>query len=121
MELMDGVHSSKDEYRMALYKTGAKLNKDTKAYDPMGECSGQGYTPGGVVLKDMQLTPTQHGVAVKFADVVMENCSIQAQGCLVYNASKENRAVAVFAFPNATKSINGKFSVSYPTHWFSIG
>lgn len=121
VELVSGIHTDKDEYRMALYKVGSDLNKDTKKYDPVGECSGAGYPAGGVVLENITVTPTNHGVAVKFSDVVIKECTISAGGCLIYNASKENRAVATFAFPNQTKSVNGKFSVSFPGHWFSIG
>ena len=120
LEAMDGVHTSKDEYRMALYKPGAKLDRETTSYSAEGECVGLGYPAGGIKLENMKFSRIGAGLGVKFDDVLIQNCSISAGGCLIYNSSKQNKAVAVFSFQNQVKSVNGKFSVSFPGNWFSI-
>lgn len=113
-EIMEGVHSSSDVYKIALFTNSASLDGSTSAYSSSNEVVGDGYTAGGVVLTNFSSGLSGSTAYITFADVVLSNATITARGCLIYNSSKSNKAVAVFSFGTDIQSVNGSFTIDFP-------
>ena len=63
-EILEGVHTSADIYKIALFNSGtATLNASTTTYTTTGEVSGQGYTVGGQALTGFSAS-VSNGVAI---------------------------------------------------------
>ena len=108
-ELLSGVHTSTDTYKIALYTSSATLGASTTAYSTSNEVAGTGYTAGGNTLVGF----TVSGTSLDFTtDPVWSSATITARGALVYNASKSNKAVAIYDFGSDIASTNGDFTVS---------
>jgi hypothetical protein len=114
-EILEGVHASNDTYKIALYTDAATLGATTTAYASTNEvASAGGYTAGGVTLTGFT-SGLADGVAyITFADASWSNATITARGCLIYNSSKSNKAVAAFDFGGNIVSTNGTFTVDLP-------
>jgi hypothetical protein len=114
VDLWNGVHQPGDEYRMALYTGAASLDEDTAAYTATGEVVGVGYTAGGQVLTGRVVALDGVVAYLSFDDPVWDPATIAADGALVYNATRSNKALAVFAFGSTVSSTNGPFTVDLP-------
>lgn len=114
LEILNGVHRAEDEYRLALYTSLASLNEDTTRYTPDNEVIGAGYTAGGLTLADRQARLDGRVAVVDFANAIWPVATITARGALIYNASRDGRAVAVFDFGGDVSSTNGEFRVALP-------
>lgn len=114
-ELLMGVHAISDDYRMALFVDGARLSSVTTAYSSDMEATGEGYTAGGIPIPNMRVESSGSECWIDFDTVVYERLTVAVDGCLIYNASKENRAVAVFNFGETIRSRNGKIEVEVPS------
>lgn len=113
-ELLMGVHAIDDDYRMALYVDGARLSAATTAYSDGMEAYGEGYEPGGIPIPNMRVESSGSESYIDFDPVVYERLTVAVDGCLIYNASKENRSVAVFNFGETLTARNGKIEVESP-------
>lgn len=113
-EVLEGVHSSSDTYKLALYTDAATLDATTTAYSATNEVSGTGYTAGGVELSGFTSGLSGSTAYVTFTDPAISSATITARGCLVYNSSKSNKAVASFDFGGNITSTNGTFTVDLP-------
>lgn len=113
-EILEGIHQKSDVYKMALYTSAADLSSATTTYSPSGEVSGQGYTAGGKALSGFKADLSGKTAFVDFDDAEWPNASLSARGCLLYNASKNNRAVAVCDFGEDVTCTNGTFSCQLP-------
>lgn len=114
-EIIQGVHSFKDTYKIALFGSEAQLGPTTTVYKPEMEVDGPGYIAGGQELKGFVTGTTKNGSYLTFNSPKWPESTITARGCLIYNASKGNRSVAVFDFGSEVRSINGPFSIDLPT------
>ena len=113
-EILDGVHAAADTYKLALFTDSATLSATTTAYATTNEVVGAGYTAGGVSLSGFT-SGLADGVAyVTFSDATWANATITARGCLIYNSSKSNKAVAAFDFGGNITSTSGTFTVDLP-------
>ena len=113
-ELLEGVHAAGDVYKVALFTDAATLGAGTTAYATTNEVQGVGYSAGGINLSGFA-TGLSNGTAyLTFADAQWPNATITARGCLVYNSSKSNKAVAVFDFGGNITSTSGTFTVDFP-------
>ena len=114
-DLLAGLHQPGDEYRMALYTSDAPIDPDTVIYIGAGEVAGKGYEPGGRVIH-FQGPTLMDGIARLgwSSPPVWENSTITARAALIYNTSRDNRAVAVMDFGRDYSSTNGPFSVGCP-------
>ncbi len=114
-EILEGVHAAADTYKIALYTDTATLSAATTAYSSTNEvANGNGYTTGGATLSGLT-TGLADGVAyITFSDASWSNATITARGCLIYNSSKSNKAVAAFDFGGNITSTNGTFTVDLP-------
>ena len=121
-EILQGIHDSTDTYKIALYTSAANIGPSTTGYTATGEASGVGYTAGGATLSGFSVT-LDAGVAILdfTVDPSWPNSTITARGCLIYNASKANRAVAVYDFGADVSSTNGTFQIIFPAPTAAAG
>ena len=118
VELMTGTHnfttSTGNTFKLALYTSSATLSASTTAYSATNEASGTGYTAGGSSLTNV--TPTSSGTTAftDFADLTFSTVTITANGCLIYNSSASNKAVAVLAFGADKTATAGNFTIVFP-------
>lgn len=117
-ELLTATHnftaSTGDVFKIALYTSSATLGASTTAYSSTNEVTGSGYTAGGNTLTNV--TPTTSGTTAftDFADTTWTSATITANGALIYNSSKSNKAVAVLAFGGDKTSTAGDFTIIFP-------
>lgn len=121
-ELLGGVHDlDTDSIKVALIKaspTGTYGASTTNYSDVTGnsdEATGTNYTAGGQVLDTATITLSGSTAFVDFADEVFTSVTISADGCILYNASQSNKAIAVFDFGGTVTSTNGDFTIVFPT------
>lgn len=113
-ELFDGTHAAADTYKIALYSDAATLSAATTAYASTNEVTGAGYTEGGKTLTGFASGLDGSTAYLTFTDVSWTSATITARGCLIYNSSKTNKAVAAFDFGANIVSTNGTFTVDFP-------
>lgn len=120
-ELLGGVHDlDTDTIKIALIKdtpTGT-YNKSTTNYSDVtgnsDEATGTGYTAGGNTLTSPSITLDGDTAIVDFADTIWSTATISADGCILYNSSASNAAIAVIDFGGTVTSTAGDFNVSFP-------
>ncbi len=113
-EILEGVHASTDTYKIALFDSNSNLSASTTAYSTSGEVEGAGYTAGGVTLSGFTTGLSGSTAYLTFSDPSWADSTITARGCMIYNSSKSNKAVAVFDFGQNVSSVNGTFTVDFP-------
>ena len=113
-ELFDGTHAAADTYKIALYSDAATLSAATTAYASTNEVTGTGYTAGGKTLTGFASGLDGSTAYLTFTDVSWTSATITSRGCLIYNSSKSNKAVAAFDFGANIVSTNGTFTVDFP-------
>ena len=113
-EILEGVHSSTDTYKIALFTSSATLDASTTAYATTNEVSGTGYTAGGVSLTGFSSGLDGSTAYITFSDASWTTATITARGALIYNSTKSNKAVATFDFGSDITSTSGTFTVDLP-------
>ena len=120
-ELLGGIHDlDTDVIKLALIKnspTGTYDGSTTNYSDITSnadEASGTGYTAGGQILDSATITLSGSTAFVDFADEVIVTATVSADGCIIYNSSKTNRAIAVIDFGGTKTSTNGDFTIQFP-------
>lgn len=121
-ELLGGVHDlDTDTLKVALIQdspTGTYGAATTNYSDITGntdEAVGTNYTAGGQNLDSPVITLSGSTAFVDFADEVFANLTISADGCIIYNASQGDKAIAVFDFGGTVTSTSGDFTLVFPT------
>lgn len=95
-------------YKVALYET----LRDIDTYSTVGECSGEGYSPGGLVLTGHKIVERQGG-----ADLVFNtrldwcNVSLKARGAVVYDATT-GYVISILDFESVCGVIGGIFTLN---------
>ena len=113
-EILEGIHSSSDTYKIALYTAAnASLDATTTAYTATGEVTGTGYTAGGATLSGFAASLSSGTAQLSFTSPSWASATITADTALIYNSSKSNKAVAVLTFAS-TASTNGTFVLTVP-------
>lgn len=120
-ELLGGVHDlDTDTIKIALIKdtpTGTYNKLTTNYSDVTGnsdEVTGTGYTAGGNTLTSPVISLDGDTAIVDFADTTWSTATISADGCILYNSSASNAAIAVIDFGGTVTSTAGDFTVSLP-------
>jgi len=113
-EILEGVHTSADVYKLALFTSTATLGASTTVYATTNEVVGAGYTAGGATLAGFTSGLSGSTGYLTFTDPSFASSTITARGCLIYNSSKSNKAVAAFDFGADVVSTNGTFTVDLP-------
>lgn len=129
-ELLSGVHSSSDVYKIALIKANPSraYGADTTSVGTPGSgapssanlgtdevAPSGGYPSGGVILSGFSTSLQGTTAVLDFASPApFTNASISASGAVIYNASKSNSAVVVISFGMDITSTNGTFAITLP-------
>lgn len=114
LELYQAIHNlAADTLKIALYTAQADLNAGTTVYTPDGEVTGAGYVAGGKTLTGVTIGSQGTTAYVNFSDVVWSPATFTTRCALIYNATRENRAIAVLDF-GADKTASTTFTVSMP-------
>ena len=118
-ELLEAKHnflaSGGNSFKLALYTSSATLGASTTAYSTTNEASGTNYTAGGAALTNVN--PTSSGTTgfTDFSDLTFSNATVTARGCLIYNDTNSDRAVASIDFGGDKTSTAGDFTIIFPT------
>jgi hypothetical protein len=120
-ELLGGVHDlDTDTIKLALIKaspTGTYNASTTNYSDVTGnsdEASGTNYTTGGNSLTGATISLDSGTAIVDFTDSTFSSATVSADGCIIYNSSQTNKAIAVIDFGSTKTSTNGDFVVQFP-------
>ena len=120
-ELLGGIHDlDTDTIKVALIASthtgtyNASVSNYSDLTDDSDEVIGAGYTVGGPSLDGASITLDGSTAFVDFSDEVISTATISASGALLYNSSKEGRAIAVLDFGGTKISTNGDFTIVFP-------
>ena len=122
-ELLGGVHDlDTDTLKLALIKnspTGNYGAATTNLSDITGNSdeasTSGGYSAGGGTLDSPVITLSGTTAFVDFADEAFSNVTVSADGCIIYNSSQSNKAIAVFDFGGTVSATSGTLTVQFPT------
>jgi len=103
-----------DSIKLALYSSSATLGAGTTVYVTTGEATGTNYSAAGAALTNV--TPALSGsVAIcDFADLTFGTATVTARGCLIYNSTNGNKAIAAIDFGGDKTSTAGNFTIVFP-------
>ena len=118
-EILEGLHQSTHQYKIALFTKEANLTKHTKSYIGLDyEVSnvGTGYTIGGIVLTGFSVSLINDIAILDFInDPFWTNVSFIARGAIIYNNSLVNKnTIAILDFGSDYTCANGTFSIILP-------
>lgn len=110
-ELLQGTHDmDADTFKCALFASAAAFTAaGTTAYSVTNEVSGTGYVAGGVTLSGVTVTAADannsHTASVDWNNAVWDPVTVSGvYYALIYNSSKQNRAVMFCTFDAPGKS-----------------
>lgn len=116
-ELYEGIHDLlTDTVKIALYTALADLNENTTVYTTVGEITGTGYTATGNVLLGATVSSSGNTAYVSFDNTSWTNATFTCRGALIYNETKDNRAIAVLDFGSDKTVTNNTFTVTFPSN-----
>ena len=120
-EVLGGIHDlDTDVIKIALIKAnetgtyGASTTNYSSVTGNSDEASGTNYSTGGNTLSGASITLNSSTAIVDFSDTVWSSATISADGALIYNSSKSNRAIAVIDFGGTVTSTAGDFTIQFP-------
>ena len=120
-ELLGGTHDlDTDSIKIALIKSsmagtyGAATTNYSDVTGNSDEASGTGYSAGGQVLDSAAISVDGTTAIVDFADEVFSNVTLSADGCIIYNASQGNKAIAVIDFGGTVSATAGDLTINFP-------
>jgi hypothetical protein len=114
----DFTASTGDTFKIALFTSSATLGASTTAYSTTNEITndaGTAYTAGGENLTSSTPVLDSSTAVCDFANVSWTSATFTANGALIYNSSKANKAVCAIAFGGDKTATNGTFTVQFPT------
>ena len=118
VELLTGTHdftnSTGDSFKLALYTSSASLGASTTAYTASNEASGTGYSAGGQTLDSGTISTSGTTAFVDFADEVFSDVTLSADGCIIYNSSASNKAIATIDFGGTVSATAGDLTIEFP-------
>jgi hypothetical protein len=77
--------------------------------------AGTAYTAGGEDLTSVTPVLDSSTAVCDFDNVSWTSATFTANGALIYNSSKSNKAVCAIAFGGDKTATNGTFTVQFPT------
>jgi hypothetical protein len=121
-ELLGGTHDlDTDILKLALIKAtptgtyGASTTNYSTVTGNSDEASGTNYTTGGQTLDGATISLSGTTAIVDFTDEVFSNVTVSADGCIIYNSSKANRAICVIDFGGTVSATAGDLTIQLPT------
>ena len=128
VELLEGDQdftNGADAYKVALFKANASItgtyDATTTNYSDMTGNSDElaatgGYSTGGFALTNVNPTSTGTTAFTDFsANASWSSATFTTRGCLIYNTSDGNSAVAVIDFGADYAVSGGTFEIQWPT------
>ena len=120
-ELLGGTHDlDTDVLKLALIKAspagtyGAATTNYSDVTGNSDEASGTNYSAGGQNLDGATISTDGTTAIVDFTDEVFADVTVSADGCLIYNSSKSNRAIAVIDFGGTVSATAGDLTIEFP-------
>lgn len=123
-EILSGFHAfgtsvvraatTADAFKLALYTSSADLGAATTAYATTNEVVGTNYTAGGNTLTVVAPVSSGTTALIDFNDLTFTSVTLTARGCLIYNSTQGNRAVAVLDFGVDKSATAGDFTIIFP-------
>ena len=120
-ELLGGIHDlDTDSIKLALIKAspagtyGAATTNYSDVTGNSDEASGTNYTVGGQVLDGATISVSGTTAFIDFTDEVFSNVTVSADGCIIYNSSKANRAICVIDFGGTVSATAGDLTIQFP-------
>ena len=120
-ELLGGTHDlDTDSIKLALIKASPSgtYNASTTNYSDVtgnsDEASGTNYSAGGQVLDSATISLSGSTAIVDFADLTFDTPTVTARGCLIYNSTNSNKALATIDIGGDKTSTAGDFTVVFP-------
>ena len=114
-ELYQAIHNlTTDEIRIALYTASANLNEATTIYSSDNEVVASGYTSGGEVLTPITVNSSGFTAYVGFPNVSW-SAALTARCALIYNATQDNKSIAVLDF-GSDKTSTTTFTITMPVN-----
>ena len=121
-ELLGGVHDlDTDTIKLALIKDtpsgtyGKATNNYSNVTGNSDEATGTNYTVGGQPLAGAVIALDGDTAILDFAtDEVFANVTVAADGCIIYNASQANKAIAVIDFGGTVSATAGDLTIEFP-------
>ncbi len=121
-ELLGGVHDlDTHTLKVALIKPsmsgtyGAATANYSDVTGNSDEATGTNYSAGGQNLDGAAISLSGTTAIVDFTDEVFSNLTLSARGCIIYNSSASNKAIAVFDFGGTVSATSGDFTIVFPT------
>ena len=121
-ELLGGVHDlDTDTLKIALIQDTPAGTYDaaTTNYSNVtvnsDEAVGTNYVTGGNTQGSAVIALDGSTATVDFADTTWASATVSADGCIIYNSTQGNAAVAVIDFGGTKTSTNGDFTIQLPT------
>lgn len=121
-ELLGGVHDlDTHTLKIALIKAspsgtyGAATTNYSDVTGNSDEASGTNYTAGGQNLDGASIALSGTTAFLDFTDEVFSTVTTSADGCIIYNSSASNKAIAVFDFGGTVSATAGDFTIQFPT------
>jgi hypothetical protein len=105
-----------DTFYLALYTSAATIDASTTVYTTSNEVSsvGTNYPAGGGALTSLGVSLSSATAFLDFNDLTFPNVTLTARGCMIYNSTNANKAVAVFDFGSDKTATDGDFTVIFP-------
>jgi len=120
-ELLGGVHDlDTDTIKLALIKDtpagtyGAATTNYSNVTVNTDEAVGTNYVTGGNTLTSPVISLDGATAIIDFADTTWASATVSADGCIIYNASQGNAAIAIIDFGGTKTSTNGDFTIQFP-------
>jgi hypothetical protein len=121
-ELLGGTHDlDTDTIKLALIKDsptgtyGAATTNYANVTGNSDEATGTGYTAGGQTLDGAAISTDGTTAIVDFTDEVFSNVTTSADGCIIYNSTASNAAIAVIDFGGTVSATAGDLTIEFPT------
>ena len=127
VEILNGIHAfgttviragtTADTFKLALYTSSATLDATNTAYTATNEVSNSGtnYTTGGNALTNVAPSSSGTTALTDFNDLTFSTVTLTARGCMIYNSTQGNKAVAVYDFGADKTATAGDFTIIFPT------
>jgi len=126
-ELFGGVHDLDSRFhlvpdviKIALIKAspsgtyGAGTTNYSNVTANTDEATGTNYTATGNTLTGTVISLDGSTAIIDFADTTWASATVSADGCIIYNSTRNNRAIAVIDFGGSKTSSNGDFVIQMP-------